>query len=93
MFSKDTDPVEKLLAYTAGQLDNLTKELAKMKEENLTLKKALSQLREENKKLLSRIEELENEVQSLKSQKSGLNITLLPKNEAQKLIDEIVKRL
>ena len=93
MFSKETDPVEKLLAYTAGQLDNLTKELAKMKEENLALKKALSQLKEENKKLLSKIEELENEVSQLKTQKTGLNITLLPKDEAQKLIEEIVKRL
>ncbi len=92
MLSRD-DPVEKLLAYTAGQLDNLTKELAKMKEENIVLKKAISQLREENKKLLSRVKELENEIQSLKTQKSGLNITLLPRDEAQRLIDEIVKRL
>lgn len=100
---KNDDPVEKLLKYFSDQLDNLSKNQAKLNENEVLLDKKIKDTNARINELKAQLEELRNtvhEVQALLThlrtevqlakEKQKPQIILLPKDEAKRLIDELI---
>ena len=100
---KGEDPIEKLLKYFSDQIENLSKNQAKLNENEVLLDKKIKETNariNELKEQLNQLEATVHEVQALLThirtevqlakEKQKPQIILLPREEAKRLIDELI---